>query len=391
MNIQKLSQDLTLIFGEISEQFFFQLREIIINAIEFTYQQIKELTDHPTLQNTIIHHSKPQILNQLKELEYISQESLFRFLYLYAELLRYVLNLIKPIEKKITLSLYENIQPQVLFSERFFSDTTKDRILLLEDQNVISPQDIYHSVNSKNKNKIYFLLPPLLSDAEIFEQSIVSQKSIGTFLRENQVHFVKVQFQPKLSLSENAEQLYEMIKLTFSFFSSERESPKISFLTFSTGSWILYYLLLKYKEFFKPKIENCFVISSPDLGFKLERILLWAGLGFDYESTISLKILRLLTSKELSILKDFHENIVNTHKKQLKEILPQFPITKIYSIILEENTLWANWLGDGIIEESSLSFFDDCLPEDKIYTITGISHLQILSSFEIKNVLKEIL
>jgi hypothetical protein len=60
-------------------------------------------------------------------------------------------------------------------------------------------------------------------------------------------------------------------------------------------------------------------------------------------------------------------------------------------MISENNTIWSPWLGDGFIEEPSLSYYDDKLNPNNIFVLNGISHLQILVSSELKNILNPIL
>jgi len=53
--------------------------------------------------------------------------------------------------------------------------------------------------------------------------------------------------------------------------------------------------------------------------------------------------------------------------------------------------MWSPWLGDGLIEETSLNFHNEDISEKNISIINGTSHLQIIPSAELRNILHQII
>lgn len=387
--LQKIAQDLGLIFGETTEQIFFQIRELLITTIQFFQQQIKNISDHPVIGQTINKMDTEKIIKSLEDFRISSLENLAKLLYLHSNFIKHMFAIIKPFEKKLTATLYQDADTEFLFSRIWVENHHNiSRVHIKERERILNTEEIREILVSKKPEKILFLFPSLLTETTIFENPVL-RNLLDHLEKEKHILPVKLQPVPYLTLEENVNQSFIIIK---DILEKYEYSPKIGFLSFSTGSWIIYYLLYNHHRYFLPKVEEIVLINSPDNNLKLERIILWMGLSFEYHSLQAIQFFRLLTSKKIKVLQEFHRSYLDTPEKKdaLRKILSNFPVYKIYSLIFEENTVWSSWLGDGIIEEQSLSYFDDIIENDRTFIVNGVSHLQILSSFELVTILKEI-
>lgn len=387
-NINSL-QDISLIIGEITEQFFYRLRSLITSTILNTQKQLFNISDHPNLKIYFSQLNLKEILKNMDHLQNFSKESLLKFLYIYSEFLRNIIEFLKPFEPSLISFLYQNIFLPSLYSDSILSINSMN-INLKSSGNILTKEEIIQKIKDSPTQKIYFLFPSLLSDEKTWENSITNTEPFEYLLINKNIFPIKLQFNPNLTIKENADHTFNTIKYIID---SLEKNYKFGIIAFSTGNYLLRSILYGYHSYLKDKLNCIIFINSPELGLKLERLVLWAGLGYQYDSIISLKLLRILTNSNFKIINEF-DNSFLFQREFLEEeikILQKFPIYKIYSMISENNTIWSPWLGDGFIEEPSLSYYDDKLNPNNIFVLNGISHLQILVSSEVKNILNPIL
>lgn len=375
-----IKQDLTLILGELTEEIFFRLRDFISQTILFTQKQLIDITDHPNIKNYFINININELIKSLDKLQSLSNETLLNLLYSYSEFLRYITKFIDAFEPSLMNSIFNDIQIQSLYTSSILRLDTND-VLIKSNNQIIDISTIEKNLNTNYYNQIFILIPSLLSSEVIWE------KSVEPMLVDNNHYTIKIQLNPFLSIEENTIKTWEII------YNILKKTKSVNIIAFSTGNYILRSLLLNYHQNLINKINKIYMISSPEYGIKIERFILWAGVGFEYDSLKSIKLLKILTNPMIKIVNEFDKNFLMEYDNIQKEknLWNSFDIYKIYSLISTNNHVWSSWIGDGIVEEDSLSFYDDIINPDHLFVINGISHLQILESPELKNILKTII
>jgi hypothetical protein len=389
MERNQFIQDISLIYGKVTEQIFFQIRELIVNSLMFVEKQLVDISDHPNLKEYFYHLFSNEIVKNIEQIKNISQESLLTLLYYYSEFLSNIIDIIQPFEPSLTKSLFNEIFLPSLFSDKLLTSEYFD-VFIKNNGNILSTERVVQEIQELNYKSVFLLIPPLLSDETIWESTYQNQTTIDNLLKNKNIYTIKFQFDPAKTIQENSQILYSILK---DIFDNLEKKIQFNVIAFSTGNYIIRYLINYYNDFFINKFYNLIMINSPELGVKLERIILWAGFLYKYAPKTSINILKILTDENFKIINDFDNSILFSKQflQKEKEIFKQYKINKIYSLITENNSMWSPWLGDGLIEEPSLSFHNEDISEKNISTINGTSHLQIIPSAELRNILHQII
>jgi len=389
MERNQFIQDISLIYGKVTEQIFFQIRELIVNSLMFVEKQLVDISDHPNLKEYFHHLFSNEIVKNIEQIKNISQESLLTLLYYYSEFLSNIIDIIQPFEPSLTKSLFNEIFVPSLFSDKLLTSEYFD-VFIKNNGNILSTERVVHEIQELNYKSVFLLIPPLLSDETFWESTYQNQTTIDNLLKNKNIYTIKFQFDPTKTIQENSQILYSILK---DIFDNLEKKIQFNVIAFSTGNYIIRYLINYYNDFFINKFYNLIMINSPELGVKLERFILWAGFLYKYDPKTSINILKILTDENFKIINDFDNSILFSKQflQKEKEIFKQYNINKIYSLITENNSMWSPWLGDGLIEEPSLSFHNEDISEKNISIINGTSHLQIIPSAELRNILHQII
>jgi hypothetical protein len=389
MERNQFIQDISLIYGKVTEQIFFQIRELIVNSLMFVEKQLVDISDHPNLKEYFHHLFSNEIVKNIEQIKNISQESLLTLLYYYSEFLSNIIDIIQPFEPFLTKSLFNEIFLPSLFSDKLLTSEYFD-VFIKNNGNILSTERVVQEIQELNYKSVFLLIPPLLSDETIWESTYQNQTTIDNLLKNKNIYTIKFQFDPTKTIQENSQIFYSILK---DIFDNLEKKIQFNVIAFSTGNYIIRYLINYYNDFFINKFYNLIMINSPELGVKLERIILWAGFLYKYDPKTSIKTLKILTDENFKIINDFDNSILFSKQflQKEKEIFKQYKINKIYSLITENNSMWSPWLGDGLIEEPSLSFHNEDISEKNISIINGTSHLQIIPSAELRNILHQII
>jgi hypothetical protein len=389
MERNQFIQDISLIYGKVTEQIFFQIRELIVNSLMFVEKQLVDISDHPNLKEYFHHLFSNEIVKNIEQIKNISQESLLTLLYYYSEFLSNIIDIIQPFEPSLTKSLFNEIFLPSLFSDKLLTSEYFD-VFIKNNGNILSTERVVQEIQELNYKSVFLLIPPLLSDETIWESTYQNQTTIDNLLKNKNIYTIKFQFDPTKTIQENSQIFYSILK---DIFDNLEKKIQFNVIAFSTGNYIIRYLINYYNDFFINKFYNLIMINSPELGVKLERFILWAGFLYKYDPKTSINILKILTDENFKIINDFDNSILFSKQflQKEKEIFKQYNINKIYSLITENNSMLSPWLGDGLIEEPSLSFHNEDISEKNISTINGTSHLQIIPSAELRNILHQII
>lgn len=389
MERNQFIQDISLIYGKVTEQIFFQIRELIVNSLMFVEKQLVDISDHPNLKEYFHHLFSNEIVKNIEQIKNISQESLLTLLYYYSEFLSNIIDIIQPFEPSLTKSLFNEIFLPSLFSDKLLTSEYFD-VFIKNNGYILSTERVVQEIHELNYKSVFLLIPPLLSDETIWESTYQNQTTIDNLLKNKNIYTIKFQFDPAKTIQENSQILYSILK---DIFDNLEKKIQFNVIAFSTGNYIIRYLINYYNDFFINKFYNLIMINSPELGVKLERFILWAGFLYKYDPKTSINILKILTDENFKIINDFDNSILFSKQflQKEKEIFKQYKINKIYSLITENNSMWSPWLGDGLIEEPSLSFHNEDISEKNISIINGTSHLQIIPSAELRNILHQII
>ncbi|MBW7859354.1 MAG: hypothetical protein H3C43_13930, partial [Leptonema sp. (in: Bacteria)] len=182
----------------------------------------------------------------------------------------------------------------------------------------------------------------------------------------------------------------------------------INILTFGQGGLIFRSALIanqKTNGILKDRLSKVILVSSPDGGYFIEKTGLLFGFGMGESPERALKFMSFAGNVHSPAFRDMAAGIIREEdESKTGPILPlgrlhyfgeldNLNAHQIYSLISDSNHIWSNWLGDGLVEESSLTLLTDAVfqHQNRVHCIMKKSHFQILESEEFQKTLFTIL
>ncbi|MCR9142827.1 MAG: alpha/beta hydrolase [bacterium] len=150
-------------------------------------------------------------------------------------------------------------------------------------------------------------------------------------------------------------------------------------------------------------------INTPDGGSYLEKLGYWLGVGMQVAPIISLKAVGFIGNQRSDAIKDLSHGIIresdwlspNHTERYGRDYyfgeLDAIDAYQIYSVISETDGPWESWLGDGIVEKSSLTLLSDRVyrakanPDNRVHCLFGKSHFQVVQAPETLAIVQKIL
>ncbi len=246
MERNQFIQDISLIYGKVTEQIFFQIRELIVNSLMFVEKQLVDISDHPNLKEYFHHLFSNEIVKNIEQIKNISQESLLTLLYYYSEFLSNIIDIIQPFEPSLTKSLFNEIFLPSLFSDKLLTSEYFD-VFIKNNGNILSTERVVQEIQELNYKSVFLLIPPLLSDETIWESTYQNQTTIDNLLKNKNIYTIKFQFDPAKTIQENSQIFYSILK---DIFDNLEKKIQFNVIAFSTGNYIIRYLINYYNDFF---------------------------------------------------------------------------------------------------------------------------------------------
>lgn len=283
-----------------------------------------------------------------------------------------------------------------------------------------------------NAGGIVLCIPGLFCDEGLWEDSGVSQA-----LRDAGRYPVYVRFNPGAHISSNGQQLRELVSQLLDHPNFQNQTVDV--ISYSQGGLVvrslLYYdglqnlslsengsdssgnelvtQISQDLERVEPgpiakRLGKFVAINSPDGGSYLEKLGYWLGVGMQVAPLVSLNAVGFIGNQRSDAIKDLSHGIIrevdwqspNHSDRYGRDLyfgeLDHVDAYQIYSVIAEDDGPWESWLGDGIVEKSSLTLLSDRVfrqksnPELRVHCLFGKSHYQVVQAPETLTILKNI-
>jgi hypothetical protein len=194
---------------------------------------------------------------------------------------------------------------------------------------------------------------------------------------------------------------------------SKDSSLKLNIFCYSIGCLVfrstLYYARENLSEISIKNIDKVIFISSPDGGSYLEKAGFWATFLMERAPTLAIQLIGMIGNLRSDAIKDLSHGVIREEDWNQFNYLSRYwqnhyfgeldniNCYQLYSSFGEENSILQEWLGDGIVELSSLTLLRDnvYLKKDRTQlrstNITGNNHFTILQSGLLRKRIAEIM
>ena len=339
-------------------------------------------------------------------------------------------------------TLFENLQISSVVGESFAGLVTTSKIkpafrLITNGvgvdasiEQVAADYKMFRELRPK-QNGVVICVPGLFCDEGLWEDAGVSQ-----LYRDAGVYPVYLRFNPGVHISNNGRALHALLGEYFAHPQFQDTRPDV--LSYSQGGLILRSMLYydgtsesrlalnsqsdtntsgddaRYLVDFVPgplarKLGRVVSINTPDGGSYLEKLGYWLGVGMQAAPLISLKAVGFIGNQRSDAIKDLSHGIIREEDWQSPDHnerynreyyfgeLDHIDAYQIYSLVSETDGPWESWLGDGVVEKSSLTLLSDKVyrkkpkPETRVYCLFGKSHFQVVQAPETRAILSSFL
>ncbi|MCB1173379.1 MAG: hypothetical protein KDK39_07440, partial [Leptospiraceae bacterium] len=198
--------------------------------------------------------------------------------------------------------------------------------------------------------------------------------NILEILEKRQCYPILLRFNPGIHISDNGQ---ELLKILLELLEQpEMQRAKLSVITYSLGGLILRSALY-YNAIQKPgpgplasRLDRAILINSPDGGSWLEKLGFWIAAGLKSTPLPGVTVAGIIGDQRSDGIKDLSHGIIREQDWQTDDQIKRYTAERyfgeldaidavqVYSQINVENKLMSV-LGDGIVEEGSLSFLSE--------------------------------
>ena len=284
-----------------------------------------------------------------------------------------------------------------------------------KDGKDVSTDEILEDFFQSGKKKILLYVPGLFTDESLWKDNkieidgrTVVSRGIDDHCIPDDMHSVFIRFNHGKHISENGKDLLATIE----YFLQKAPGTEIHIISYSLGCLVvrslLYYAREKTSPIINENIKKVIFIASPDGGSYLEKAGFWLGFLLEKTPYLALQILGTIGNLRSDAIKDLSHGIIREEDwnrfnpisrywqdKYFGE-LDNIDCYQFYSSFGEEGSPLQSWMGDGIVEQPSLTFLKDIFlkksnPEIRSVDISGTNHFTILQSQILMSTVKEIM
>ncbi|MCB1305656.1 MAG: hypothetical protein KDK37_15315 [Leptospiraceae bacterium] len=298
-------------------------------------------------------------------------------------------------------SVLENVPAVSVLGSSFRSPDHDIRTSLRRNGTDESVNQFLEGFRKSGHSRIVFFVPGLFSDESLWTQC-GSPKHFAS-LAESLGGFAGFfRFPPLESIIVVAGEFLSILQAL------RKEIPDVpmDIVTYSEGGLIVRAALYRdQNEIQGPEsgaitawIRHILMISSPDGGSFLEKMGFWIGLGLAGLSQLAGRLINYPEMERSPAIKDLSlGRIRESDSDQLYfGELDKVPCTQVYSLISKNNNVWESWLGDGVVEETSLAYLSARVyaskpnPSRRVHCILGKNHFEILNDESVSRILTEV-
>ncbi len=280
----------------------------------------------------------------------------------------------------------------------------------------ISIEEILYDYKQSGLSKIILFIPGLFTDESLWldrtltidNRNVISSGIADDYQRRG-YYPIFIRFNHGKHISDNGKELL----LLLTDLLNRDPSLRLNVFCYSIGCLVfrstLYYARENLSEISIKNIDKVIFISSPDGGSYLEKAGFWATFLMERAPTLAIQLIGIIGNLRSDAIKDLSHGVIREEDWNQFNYLSRYwqnhyfgeldniNCYQLYSSFGEENSILQEWLGDGIVELSSLTLLRDnvFLKKDRTQlrstNITGNNHFTILQSGLLRKRIAEIM
>jgi pimeloyl-ACP methyl ester carboxylesterase len=280
----------------------------------------------------------------------------------------------------------------------------------------ISSEEVLSAYKQSGLSKIILFIPGLFTDESLWldrtltiDNRNVISSGIADDYKKRGYFPIFLRFNHGKHISDNGKELL----LLLSDLLNKDSSLRLNVFCYSIGCLVfrstLYYARENFSEISIKNIDKVIFISSPDGGSYLEKAGFWATFLMERAPTLAIQLIGIIGNLRSDAIKDLSHGVIREEDWNQFNYLSRYwqnlyfgeldniNCYQLYSSFGEENSILQEWLGDGIVELSSLTLLKEnvFLKKDRTQlrstNITGNNHFTILQSGLLRKRIAEIM
>lgn len=425
------------------------IRNLFTNSLDWSAEQLKNLSDAPLVKQSELAQKLRESSEKLKATSKESSDALIKALNATSEAFGVSREFLELTKEDTRKSLFENIFISSIVGDSFADMVnTSDikasfRRRAMPDEKFgadISPAQAARDLKESGLKRAVFCVPGLLCDEGVWSGSlllndIVSKKekefnelnkpdsaqphTIDNVFEKLGIYPLYFRFNPGLHISQNGLGMLELIQEFFDQPEIKNTGLDIKFdmISYSQGGLVLRSALYQARQKgykLSNRLNKVILVSSPDGGSYLEKLGFWLGMGLENMPLPIVKTIGFIGNQRSDGIKDLSHGIIREedwkglenhtggHKERYTKEnyfgeLDDIDAFQIYSLIYDKKDSVKSWLGDGIVEDPSLSYLSNRVyrnkkqADERVHCITGINHFQIIQDPQTMKILDGIL
>ena len=262
------------------------------------------------------------------------------------------------------------------------------------DNKSVDVQTVHQDYLSSNLKEIIIFIPGLFNNEKVW---IAREKKFGiaSQLKNHGYYPIFLRFNPGLNIYQNGENLSKRLN------ELDEIDSNLSYhiVSYSQGGLFLrsaLYYIQKSQYDWSKNLKKAIFISCPNKGSYLEKVGFKLIDSVSYFPIIGTQFFTLVANLRSSAMKDLSYGLIrkeesksssyvhkNTNQLYFGE-LDKVDCYQIYSLRLTNKYL--DWIGDGIVEKSSLEYLSDMVfskkknPETRSICLNELGHVEIIYS-----------
>lgn len=414
-NLPDIAGLLLQITGLLTESAISGIRNFLYDSLTWLGTQAESISDYPAIQNTEAARQLRKTGDSLKEAGGVSFEAIYLGIHRSAEMLTETLQKLQVLHPEALATLGRNLAPESILGDSFlaaenpWAAQTSFRRMTGEGRQAIdaSVTEIIEDFRASGLRRPLICIPGLLQDETLWCAG--RPLPLAELFRDEGYYPVFVRLNPTRHLPELGLEIAPLLEaLTDALGPAERASM----ISFSHGGLILRSALIAGRARgmrFTRQIDRAVLISSPDGGTFVEKTGFLFGFGFREVPGRALRFMSLVGGRQSPAFRDLATAAIRNedlgkpgpvfasspdrYHGEFEDISPY----QIYSLVSDSNHIWSHWLGDGLVEESSLTMLSDLAfrsrpdADERIHCLIGPSHFQLLQSETLQPVLRRVL
>lgn len=395
------------ITGLLTESAVSGIRNFAYESMTWMGEQAETISDYPVLRNTELARQLRRTGDSLKEAGSVSFEAIYSSIHRAAESLAETLLTLRIVDQETFQSLSSNIADTAILGDSFVSlrDPFEIKTSFRLGSADATPEQVAEAFREKPASRgLMICVPGLYQDESLWRSG--RPQPVAELFQQQSYFPVYLRLHPGMHVSALAREVNALLE---SLLAAVPDVP-VHLISFSQGGLILRSTLLANDRAggsLRKRLGKVILVSSPDGGYFIEKTGLLFGFGMGEAASRAVKFMSFAGNVHSPAFRDMAAGIIREEdEKKAGPVLPMssnhyfgeldnLDAYQIYSLISDSNHIWSNWLGDGLIEESSLTLLSDSVyrkdGDDRIQCLVGLSHFQILHSEAFQKALFHIL